>query len=67
MASPIDGLSPFGIKPSREIRGQIRFEDVKFAYPTRPSVLVCNRFSLCIEPGEVVAFGESIFWNCWFV
>ncbi len=35
--------------------GAIRFEDVSFAYPTRPDAPVLTRFDVAIAPGEVVA------------
>lgn len=36
-------------------RGEIRFDKVSFAYPSRPDQLVLNGFSLHIQPGETVA------------
>ncbi|PZN27833.1 MAG: ABC transporter, partial [Proteobacteria bacterium] len=36
-------------------RGQIRFEDVSFRYPSRPDTLALDRFALEIAPGENVA------------
>ena len=35
--------------------GRVAFEDVTFHYPSRPSTPALDRFSLAIEPGEVVA------------
>jgi ATP-binding cassette, subfamily B, bacterial len=35
--------------------GRIAFEDVTFHYPSRPSAPALERFSLAVEPGEVVA------------
>jgi len=40
--------------PSRAV-GTIRFEDVTFNYPSRPSVAALEHFSLSIAPGETVA------------
>jgi len=40
--------------PAR-FRGQVRFEDVRFAYPARPDVAALDGFSLAIAPGERVA------------
>jgi ATP-binding cassette subfamily B protein len=37
------------------VRGEIRFEGVRFAYPTRPDVAVLNEFQLTLEPGKVTA------------
>jgi ATP-binding cassette subfamily B protein len=36
-------------------RGEIRFEGVSFAYPTRPETRVLDGISFAIEPGERVA------------
>lgn len=38
-----------------EVRGQVRFEQVSFSYPTRADVEVLRRISFTIEPGERVA------------
>ena len=35
--------------------GQVVFEDVVFAYPTRPETRALDRFSLEVSPGETVA------------
>jgi ATP-binding cassette, subfamily B, bacterial len=37
-------------------RGALRFEDVRFNYPSRPDTSALEGFSLEIEPGETVAF-----------
>ncbi|ATW03692.1 ABC transporter transmembrane domain-containing protein [Sphingorhabdus sp. YGSMI21] len=36
-------------------RGQIAFDNVTFAYPTRPDTLALSNFSLTVTPGETVA------------
>ncbi|HEX7776371.1 MAG TPA: ABC transporter transmembrane domain-containing protein, partial [Parvibaculum sp.] len=36
-------------------RGEIRFENVTFSYPTRPHVSALHGFSLDVRPGETVA------------
>ncbi len=36
-------------------RGQIRFDNVHFSYPSRPDAVVLDGFSLEIRPGETVA------------
>jgi ATP-binding cassette subfamily B protein len=36
-------------------QGRVAFEDVTFHYPSRPTVAALDRFSLVVEPGEVVA------------
>ena len=35
--------------------GRVSFEDVTFAYPSRPAAAALDGFSLAVEPGEVVA------------
>lgn len=37
------------------VRGQVRLEDVHFAYPTRPDSAVLEGLTLTLEPGRVVA------------
>ena len=37
-------------------RGEIRFENVSFRYPSRPDTLALDQFSLHVKPGENVAF-----------
>ena len=39
----------------RPVRGAIAFENVRFAYPTRPGVAVLSDVGLDIRPGETVA------------
>ena len=36
-------------------QGRVAFEDVTFHYPSRPTVAALDRFSLAVDPGEVVA------------
>ena len=36
-------------------RGRIAFEEVTFAYPSRPATPALDRFTLRVEPGETVA------------
>lgn len=50
----IDSESTSGIKV-REIEGNIRFEDVNFRYPTRPTVRVLRGLSLDVKAGSYVA------------
>ena len=38
-----------------EVRGELVFEDVTFAYPTRPEQAVLRGFDLSVKPGQVVA------------
>ncbi|KAG2156010.1 P-loop containing nucleoside triphosphate hydrolase protein [Suillus bovinus] len=52
----IDAESPEGKKISGEtVRGQIRFENVHFRYPTRPGIRVLRGLSFKVEPGTYVA------------
>jgi ATP-binding cassette subfamily B protein len=44
--------SPAALPPPR---GRVAFEDVTFFYPSRPATPALDRFSLAVEPGEVVA------------
>ncbi len=37
------------------VQGRIAFEDVRFSYPSRPSISALDHVSLAIEPGETVA------------
>ena len=41
--------------PLDVVRGAIAFNDVRFAYPVRPTVRVLDGFSLQLAPGEVFA------------
>jgi ABC transporter fused permease/ATP-binding protein len=38
-----------------QVLGRVTFEDVGFAYPSRPELQVLHKFSLTLAPGEVVA------------
>ncbi len=38
------------------VRGEIRFDDVTFRYPSRPDVVALEHLSLQVKPGETVAF-----------
>jgi ATP-binding cassette subfamily B protein len=42
-------------EPVGDARGALRFDDVTFAYPTRPEQTVLHGFDLEVEPGQVVA------------
>lgn len=50
MMSRMDSLVP-----GKRARGQISFEQVEFAYPSRPNAQVLDRLSLSVEPGQSVA------------
>ncbi|MEX0283513.1 MAG: ABC transporter transmembrane domain-containing protein [Paracoccaceae bacterium] len=38
------------------VRGEIRFDDVTFRYPSRPDIVALEHLSLQVNPGETVAF-----------
>ncbi|CAF3866704.1 unnamed protein product [Rotaria magnacalcarata] len=38
-----------------DFRGEIKFDEVKFIYPTRPASVILNKLHLNIEPGQRVA------------
>ncbi len=38
------------------VRGEITFDAVSFAYPSRPGVQALDAVNLCVKPGETVAF-----------
>jgi len=44
-----------GIVNPSEVLGEVRFENVSFAYPTRPNILVLDKVSFSVTPGEVIA------------
>lgn len=52
--SAINPTNPEGKKLSA-VQGTITFENVDFAYPTRPNIKVYDQFNLCIQSGETVA------------
>lgn len=41
--------------PVEKVRGQIRFENIHFRYPTRPGVRVLRDLSFKVEPGTYIA------------
>ncbi|XP_068154904.1 mitochondrial potassium channel ATP-binding subunit [Drosophila tropicalis] len=43
------------IIPQERLHGEIRFENVSFAYPMRPDQMVLKDFSLTLRPGQTVA------------
>ena len=54
-SSPIDPLNPTGLRPSKRAAGHLDIKNVFFSYPTRPDVIVCKKYTLTVQPGEVVA------------
>ncbi|XP_027013646.2 antigen peptide transporter 1 [Tachysurus fulvidraco] len=48
-------VSPEGSLAPKTLRGHIRFNNVTFAYPTRPDESVLKGVSLELKPGEVTA------------
>lgn len=53
--SKIDGMSTEG-ESLGEVRGEIAFRAVSFAYPTRPDLMVFKNFDLTVAAGTQVAF-----------
>lgn len=53
--SKINPLAEDGQKPSVLI-GDLAFENIQFAYPTRPNITVLQSFNLNIKRGQTVAF-----------
>ncbi|KNG83522.1 multidrug resistance protein 1, 2, 3 (p glycoprotein 1, 2, 3), partial [Aspergillus nomiae NRRL 13137] len=57
--SEIDPCDDTGHQPP-EVVGEIEFNDVTFAYPTRPGVRVLDNFSMTAQAGKVTALvGQS--------
>ncbi|CAF3977054.1 unnamed protein product [Rotaria sordida] len=52
--SAIDNTSTEG-KQLVDFRGEIKFDQVKFVYPTRPTSIILNKFLLNIKPSQRVA------------
>jgi ATP-binding cassette subfamily B (MDR/TAP) protein 1 len=50
----IDCLSEAGLRPAC-VRGDITFEDVHFAYPSRPDQPVAQGYNLSVAAGQTVA------------
>ena len=51
----LDAEMMHGATPSTtEVRGEIAFEDVSFAYATRPDVRVLSGVDFTVKPGEIV-------------
>jgi ATP-binding cassette subfamily B (MDR/TAP) protein 1 len=51
----IDATSEKGLKP-QNVQGQLKFDNVKFHYPTRPGQQILNDFSVDIDAGKTIAF-----------
>ena len=51
--SVVDPAAPKAL--AQPVRGEIRFEDVSFRYPTRPDSSALDGISLTVQPGETVA------------
>ncbi|ORZ35602.1 multidrug resistance protein 1 [Catenaria anguillulae PL171] len=44
-----------GTETIANLQGRIRFEHVRFAYPSRPDTITLQDFSMSVEPGQTVA------------
>ena len=51
----IDGLSEEGEKFEERPEGLVQFQDIVFAYPSRPDIDVCKGYNLTIAPGQSCA------------
>ena len=48
------------IIPDENLKGEIKFESISFAYPSRPDQIVLKDFNLTLKPGQTVALvGKS--------
>jgi ABC-type multidrug transport system fused ATPase/permease subunit len=56
----IDSASQEGRVPDLAVQGHVELCSVVFAYPSRPSVLVFNGFSLSIVAGEEWGWLDSL-------
>jgi ATP-binding cassette subfamily B (MDR/TAP) protein 1 len=52
--SVIDSSSANGLKPEK-LKGDIKFTNVNFTYPSRPDVQILSNFNLNIKAGQTVA------------
>ncbi|KAI9031132.1 P-loop containing nucleoside triphosphate hydrolase protein [Hyaloraphidium curvatum] len=50
----IDATNPSGLSPT-SVKGQVNFESVEFAYPTRPLEMILKGLDLEAKPGQTVA------------
>ncbi|KAK3269986.1 hypothetical protein CYMTET_21593 [Cymbomonas tetramitiformis] len=58
--SAVDYASDQGEVPKQRPEGDLRFENIRFAYPTRPETMVCRGYTLHVPAGQVVALvGQS--------
>ena len=53
--SKINSLSDEGLKPDSS-KGEIRFENVQFTYPSRPDQKILHGMSFTLKPGQTLAF-----------
>ena len=51
----IDGLSEEGAKPESRPAGRVVLNNIAFAYPSRPEIMVCKGYNLEVEPGQSCA------------
>jgi ATP-binding cassette subfamily B protein len=55
-ARPSISAPPRPLQFALPVRGAIRFENVKFHYPSRPETAALENFNLEVAPGETLAF-----------
>lgn len=58
-APPIDSYSNEGHTPPDDYKAELKFEKLRFSYPTRPGVQVLQGLTLSVSPGETLALVGS--------
>lgn len=62
--SPIDPSSSEGVTlDSRTVKGDLELQNVMFAYPARPSIMVFNKFCLTIPAGKGLCQQPCLLFN----
>jgi ABC-type multidrug transport system fused ATPase/permease subunit len=56
---PKEGQEPIALLKPKSMEGRLNFENVKFAYPSRPDINVLDGYTLKIPPGSTTALVGS--------